>query len=120
MTRPYSLDLRERVAGAVHDEGMSWHRAARHFGVAASTTINWAKRLAETGSLAAGQMGGQCPKKISGRHRDWLIQRCGERKFTLRGLVAELAERGLHVSYKTVWNFVHEQNLSYKKPFTGR
>jgi hypothetical protein len=65
-------------------------------------------------------MGSHCPKKISGPHRDWLVQRCQERKFTLRGLIAELAERGLRVSYKTVWDFVHEQNLSYKKNHSGR
>jgi transposase len=35
--------------------------------------------------------------------------------FTLRGLVAELAERGLKVDYRTVWNFVHAEKLRYKK-----
>jgi hypothetical protein len=34
---------------------------------------------------------------------------------TLRGLVAELAERGVKVSYRTVWNFVHREKISYKK-----
>jgi len=33
----------------------------------------------------------------------------------LRGLVAELAERGLKVDYRSVWAFVHEEKLSYKK-----
>jgi hypothetical protein len=35
--------------------------------------------------------------------------------FTLRGLVDELAERGLNVDYRSVWNFVHEEKLSFKK-----
>ena len=35
--------------------------------------------------------------------------------FTLRGLVAELAERGLRVDYHTMWNFVHAEGLSFKK-----
>jgi hypothetical protein len=35
--------------------------------------------------------------------------------FTLRGLVAELAERGLDVDDRTVWNFVHREGLSFKK-----
>ncbi len=34
---------------------------------------------------------------------------------TLRGLVAELAEQGVKVSYRTVWNFVHREKISYKK-----
>jgi hypothetical protein len=29
--------------------------------------------------------------------------------------VAELAERGLKVDYRTVWNFVHAEKLSFKK-----
>jgi DDE superfamily endonuclease len=33
----------------------------------------------------------------------------------LRGLVAELAERGLKVDYRAVWNFVHAGKLSLNK-----
>jgi transposase len=36
-------------------------------------------------------------------------------QFTLRGLVAELAERGLKVDYRLVWESVHAENLSLKK-----
>jgi transposase len=35
--------------------------------------------------------------------------------FTLRGLVAELGERGLKVDYRSVWEFVHAEKLSFKK-----
>ena len=66
-------------------------------------------------SFAPGQMGGHKPKKISGKHRDWLLERTKERDFTLRGLVVELAERGLNVDYRSVWEFVHAENLSFKK-----
>ena len=31
------------------------------------------------------------------------------------GLLAELAERGLKVDYRTMWEFVHAEKLSYKK-----
>jgi putative transposase len=115
MVRPYSIDLRERVAAAVHRDGMSRQAAARHFGVAASTAITWVKRFGETGSLIAGRCGGHRPKKITGAHRDWLLQRCQADQFTLRGLMTELAERGLVVSYRTVWGFVQAEKLSYKK-----
>jgi putative transposase len=60
-------------------------------------------------------MGGRRPKKIVGAWRDWLVQRCQDSDFTLRGLVAELAERGLTVDYRTVWDFVHSEKLTYKK-----
>ncbi len=115
MAQPYSLNLRERVAPAVNRGDMSRQEAARHFGVAASTAIIWVKRLGDTGSLAPGKIGGHRPKKIVGVHRDWLLQRCQERQFTLRGLMAELAERGLIVGYRAVWNFIHAEKLSYKK-----
>jgi putative transposase len=64
-------------------------------------------------------MGGHKPKAIRGQHRDWLIERCHSDDFTLRGLVAELAERGLTVDYRSVWSFVHDEGLSYKKNSSG-
>jgi transposase len=73
------------------------------------------QRLRETGSVAPGKMGGHKPKAISGEYRVWLLQRIKERDFTLRGLVAELAERGLKVDYRAVWTFVHAEKLSFKK-----
>ncbi len=41
--------------------------------------------------------------------------KCRKADFTLHGLVAELAERGLKVDYSTVWGFVHAEKLSQKK-----
>ena len=60
-------------------------------------------------------MGGHKPKKISGDHWSWLLERCRAAGFTLRGLVSELAERGVVVDYRSVWDFVHAEKLSYKK-----
>ena len=115
MGRAYSLDLRQRVVGAVFEGGLSCRQAAARFGVGISTAILWVQRFRETGSVEPDQIGGYKPKKISGQHRDWLVQRCRTADFTLRGLVAELAERGLKVDYRTVWEFVHAEKLSHKK-----
>jgi putative transposase len=115
MAKPYSLDLRERVVAPVEHEGLSCRQAAVRFGVGISTAIKWVRRLHETGDVAPGQMGGHRPKKIAGEHRAWLLQRCLGAGFTLRGLVAELGERGLTVDYRSVWEFVHAEQLSYKK-----
>ncbi len=115
MGRPYSLDLRERVVAAVEKEGLSRNRAAARFGVGVSTVVTWMQRWRETGSVAPGQMGGHKPKAIRGEHRAWLVQRTQEKDFTLRGLVCELAERGLKVDYRSVWAFVHGEKLSFKK-----
>jgi putative transposase len=115
MARPFSVDLRERVVGAVERGGLSRRQAAGRFGVGVSTVIAWVRRARETGSVAPGKMGGHRPKKLAGAWRDWLLARCLEREFTLRGLVAELAERGLVVDYRTVWAFVHAEGLTHKK-----
>jgi len=115
MAKPYSMDLRERAVAAVLRDGLSRHGSAARFGVAPSTVINWVRRVRETGSVAPGQMGGHKPKAIAGEHAAFLGRRVREGAFTLRGLVAELAERGLKVDYRSVWNFVHAEKLSFKK-----
>ena len=119
MGKPYSIDLRERVVGAVRTGGLSCNEAAKRFGIAISTAVKWVRRVRETGSVAAGKIGGYRLPLISGEHRTWLVQRINERDFTLRGLVAELAERGLKVDYRTVWKFVHSEKLSFKKKRGG-
>jgi putative transposase len=115
MAKPYSVDLRERVVASVVRGGLTRHQAALQFGVGVSTAIAWVRRFHDTGSVAPGRMGGYRPKKIVGEHRAWLVERIKEKDFTLRKLVVELAERGLKVDYRTVWNFVHAERLSFKK-----
>ena len=114
MARPYSIDLRERVISAVEVDGLSRNAAARRFGVAISTAVNWLRRHRETGSAAPGQMGGHKPRKLIGDHRAWLLERT-QTDFTLRGLRDELAVKGIKVDYRTVWSFVHDEGLSFKK-----
>jgi transposase len=118
MGKPYSVDLRERVVAAI-EGGISRNQAAKQFGVAISTAIGWMQRVEQTGSVAPGQMGGHKPKAISGEHAVWLSQRIRAADFTLRGLVAELGGRGLKVDYRSVWEFVHAEKLSFKKKRGG-
>ncbi len=121
MGRPYSMDLRERAVFAVERQGMSCRAAAGRFGVAPSTVIGWVKQLHTKGHIEPGQMGGHKPKAISGEHRIWLLARCKGGDFTLRGLVGELAaERGLKVDYRSMWEFVHAEGLSFKKNPSAR
>ena len=114
MGKPYSLDLRKRVVAAI-EGGMSRNQAAKQFGVAISTAIGWMKRVDETGSVAPGQMGGHKPKAVSGDDAVWLSQRIKDGDFTIRGLVAELAGRGLKVDYHSVWDFVHAEKFSFNQ-----
>jgi transposase len=116
MTKPYSLDLRERVVAAVEKEGLSRNRAAARFGVAVSTAVHWVRRYRTTGNVAPSKMGGYKPRTLRGEHAAWLIARCREKDFTISQLVEELrANRGLKVDRHSVWEFLHAEGLSFKK-----
>ena len=117
MTRPYSMDLRDRVVAAVEQEGLSRHQAAARFGIAVSTAVHWIRRYRTTGSVAPHKVGGHKQRVLRGDHAAWLIARCQPgQAFTISQLVAELqVERGLKVDRRQVWEFLHAEKLSFKK-----
>jgi transposase len=57
-------------------------------------------------------MGGRKPWKIAGEHHVWIVGGCRSGAFCLRGLVAELAARGLKIDRHSVWDFVRAGGLS--------
>lgn len=118
MTNPLSMDLRARAMARLA-AGESVRTVAAALSVAPSSVVKWSLRLRKTGSVMPGKLGGHVPPKIKGEHPDWLIERTAA-AFTLRGLVAELAGRGLKVDYKTMWTFVHRHGLSFKKNRAGQ
>jgi len=114
MAKLYSIDLRERVAAFAIARG-SANLAARTFSVSKATAVRWAKQLRDKGHVKPGKVGGHKPHLLR-NERDWLLQRLAREPHTaLRQLLGELETRGITVSYGTLWNFVHEQNLSFKK-----
>ena len=114
MPRAYSDDLRERVALSVTD-GRSCRETAALFGVSVASVVKWSQRLRATGSAAAKPMGRQQPRSLAAE-REWLLGRLkAVPDVTLRGLVAELRERGVMTSYSSVWRIVHDEALSFKK-----
>lgn len=116
MTRPYSMDLRERVVAAVERDGLSRNQAAARFGIAVSTAVHWLGRYHATGDVKPSKIGGYRKKTLRDAHAAWLIARCQARGFTISQLVAELLEvRGLKVDRHTVWDFLHAEHLSFKK-----
>lgn len=114
MTRPYSLDLRERAVARV-EAGETIREVGEELGVSPSCVAKWTKRKRETGSLKPGKMGGHRKRTLSGETAVWLERRLAERAFTLRGLVRELGERGVVTGLRAVWVFVHAHQLSFKK-----
>jgi len=118
MTRPYSNDLRERAMARVA-AGETIRVVAAALRISPSCVSKWSGRLRATGSVSAGQIGGHKPHVLSGAHADWLRARVSSASFTLRGLAAELAERGVKVDYRSVWEFAHREGLSFKKNRRG-
>jgi transposase len=114
MARPYSRDLRERVVGAV-EGGLSRRRAAKRFGVAISTVIDWVDAWRKEGRLTAKPMGGDHSSRLKG-DRDWLLERVAAvPDLTLEEIRSELAARGKPVGYGTVWRFFAAEGISFKK-----
>jgi transposase len=114
MARPYSKDLRDRVAVFVVSGGTCRAAAAR-FGVGVATAVRWSQRLRTSGSAAAKPMGGVRRAVLAGE-RDWLLARIAERPdLSLRAIRAELADRGVKVSYDAVWRFYLREGFSFKK-----
>ncbi len=114
MTRPYSADLRERALARL-SVGETTRSIAAALSIASSCVSKWKRRLAETGSLEPGRVGGRQKRTLSGERADWLRERCRSGPFTTRGLVAELAERGIKTDRRAVWVFVRAEGLSFKK-----
>lgn len=114
MVKPYSLDLRERVAAQVM-AGESVRSVAAVFTVSVASAVRWSQRWRATGDVRPGKMGGH-RKPILSSERPWIMERIAhEPEVTLRQLVAELAGRGVTVSYGAMRNFVHREGLSFKK-----
>jgi transposase len=115
MANPLSVDLRERVVAGFRAGG-TLRSVSQAFSISPSSVSKWSALERRTGSLVPGRPGGGKPRALCGAHAEWLSARIRNgQDFTLKGLVAELGERGLDVKIKAVWTFVHEEGLSFKK-----
>ena len=114
MARAYSIDLRARVVASVN-AGRTCRVTAELFGVSVASVVKWSQRWRATGSAAAKPIPGSRPWALVGE-REWLLERVVEKPdVTLRGLQAELAERGVIVSYGAVWHFFASEGITFKK-----
>ena len=114
MAKPYSNDLRARVAAAVF-EGESCRSIAERFDIAPSTVVKWSRRVRETGSPAPAKFGGHRTCSLDA-HRAFVLKQIEETShLTLHRLKELLAERGVAVSHDTVWRFLRREGRSFKK-----
>jgi transposase len=114
MTRPYSIDLRERAVALV-EGGQSRHQVAKLFKVGVASVIRWCARQRDSGTCAAKPMGGH-RRPILLSEREWLLARLSVvPDLTVRGLLSELHDRGVKVSYGALWAFLAAEGLTFKK-----
>jgi transposase len=110
-----SLDLRQRVVGAVAT-GMSRRQAAERFGVSPASAIRWCQREKESGSPAAHKRGGDRWSARIDAHKDLILALVEETcDITLKELAAQLVERGHRFSIGSLWRFFDRHGVTWKK-----
>ena len=114
MAKPYSADLRTRVAVAIA-AGETCRSIAGRFDIAPSTVVKWSKRVRDTGSPAPAKFGGYRTCTLEPHRAFVLAQIKTVPHLTLHRLKALLAERGVMVSHDTVWRFLRREGRSFKK-----
>ena len=111
--RPYSMDLRERIAAAVeHHEG-SIRRIARTFRVSTSFLVRLLQRRRAAGTLAPDPHGGGPPPALGPGDRERLADLIREQP---DATLEQLRQRGgFTCSLKTLWLALRHRCLTYKK-----
>jgi transposase len=113
MSKPYSLDLRERVVESV-EAGASRHEAAERFEVSVSSAIRWMQRFVQFGNAAAKPSGGSTSRLEA--HAPWLLKLIAEHPdLTLDEIVVAMHRHGIAGSRSAVWRFFDRHNISVKK-----
>lgn len=113
----YSLDLRERVVAAYENGVETILEVAERFEVSDSFIKKLLRRKRATGEIAPiGHRGGQ-PKRLTQKHRQWLLKIVlAEPDSTLGELQARLLkEKHLSVSVSTLCRELQGLNLRRKK-----
>lgn len=115
MARVYSLDLRERLIGAV-DGGQSASSASRVFGVSRSTAIKWVQQWHRTGEVPRARARERYRWRLD-IHEAWLLSVVDEEAdLTLKEIRIRLAdERGGKTCVNSLWRFYDRHKIVYKK-----
>jgi transposase len=109
-----------RVAAAL-EQGETVRSAAKRFGVSVASAVRVGQRLRSGLGQGHGKIGGHRRAKLKGDTGDWLLARLAEKPdLTMRALMAELADRGVHVVHDTVWRFVRKAGQTVKKNADGQ
>ena len=118
MGKPYSMDLRERAVGAVLRGGLSRHKSAAQFGVGISTVItDWVRRFQDTAAWRPARSAGTSRRRLPASIRSFWRGASGKAGLRCAGLQCARTRRAppQGFDYRSVWNFVHAERLSFKK-----
>lgn len=115
--KPYSLDLRTRVAAACQEPDANKTAVARRFGVSRSFVKDLVRRQADTGSLAPKPATGGRARYLDATAQAWLVDYVGQYPdVTLAELSqAWQASGGRPVGQTCLWQVLDEQKLRRKK-----
>lgn len=116
MTRPLSLDLRQRVIDAIN-AGMSCRATAARFGIAPSAAVKWHRLWRETGSVAPRRQGGDRRSDRIEAVGDAILRMVEEASDITLAEIAERLERehGERFAASTVHRFFRRRGWSFKK-----
>lgn len=116
MTKPLSIDLRERLISAV-ETGSSCRDAAERFGVAPSTAVKWMQRWRTSGSVAPRPQGGDRRSDRIEAYAGEVLALIEERSdITLAELAEHLEERhGERFAPSTIWRCLDRHDQTFKK-----
>jgi transposase len=111
--RPYSIDLRERVASAVDDGEGSQREVAATYRVSPSFVSRLLRRRREAGTLAPKPHGGSPPPALGPDDRQRLDALIGEQP---DATLEQLRQRGgFRCSLTTIWRALRRRHLTFKK-----
>jgi transposase len=111
----YSLDIRERVVGAVVEEGMSRRAAARRFKVSESSAIKWVEHFEATGRVEPDARS-ETNRSVLNDEKGFLLELIAvESDLTLEEIVERLAARSVEVCPSAVWRFFDRNDIRFKK-----
>lgn len=115
MTKPLSVDLRERVVAAV-DGGLSRRKAAERFGVSISSAIRWTALVRRTGDVRPRRVGGDKRSKRIEAYAPVILAAVDKKAdITLAELRDLLAQQGVAVAISTLWRFFERRKITLKK-----
>ena len=116
MTKPLSIDLRERLISAV-DGGVSRRSAAARFGIAASTAINWVDQWRRTGNVRPRPQGGDKRSQRIEAHAEEILALVKKTPDITLGEIADHldATHGLKVAQSSVWRLLDRRAMTFKK-----